>query len=555
MRPGATLSVYIWDVSLQDAPAQEVASVSMSNIGNPPYDYRILYDPDDIDPDHSYAVDAQIRDANGELLFWTDVNHPVITRGAPSQVDIVLRMAPRTGQGSPEPTPQATPRPTTGGWTGSATAEIVGATAQPDGDGYRIAITYVLPGGPDCARDNDPTVTTAIDAVIVSLPLQINTNATCGPDTEAVFNAYATGSLMPEEERVVLVNNRQVGSFTTLRADFPQPSAIVESPVQDVELQTLGSSPPQYNLKVVSGLPKGSGCSAFHGYSIERMAGGEVSVRLTHYETTARGIMCTADFPYVTTNIPLGEFAPGELNVVRVNDRVYGAFTPPRDGFPTPVAVAESPVHGVELLADRAPAGEYTLRVVSGLPQGSGCSMFDGYSVSGLGGKVEIRLTHLKTEAQGIMCIMDYPYVETEIPLGGDYFAGQTYGVVVNGRVLAEFTPPREGFPLPFAIEESPVHSVVVETLESSPPQYSLQVESGLPMGSGCSAADGYSMVGADRARIQVRLTHVETIAQGIACTMDYPSVQTSIPLGSDFDSGERYTVSVNGVEASFTAQ
>ncbi len=54
--------------------------------------------------------------------------------------------------------------------------------------------------------------------------------------------------------------------------------------------------------------------------------------------------------------------------------------------------------------------------------------------------------------------------------------------------------------------------------------------------------------------RINVTVTHRQVPDSYIGpCTRDLPAVFTEISLGSDFVEGESYTVSVNGVEASFT--
>ena len=57
--------------------------------------FILPYDLDDIEPRHSYAVEAKIVNANGDLLFRNDQSYPVLTRGAPSDVDIVVRQVPR----------------------------------------------------------------------------------------------------------------------------------------------------------------------------------------------------------------------------------------------------------------------------------------------------------------------------------------------------------------------------------------------------------------------------------------------------------------------------
>ena len=80
-------------------------------------------------------------------------------------------------------------------------------------------------------------------------------------------------------------------------------------------------------------------------------------------------------------------------------------------------------------------------------------------------------------------------------------------------------------------------------------------VVSGLPQGSACSMANGYSMSRPSGASFNITVTHHATTARGVACTEDYPYVETNIPLGSDFSSGETYRVSVNGETLEFEAQ
>ena len=45
---------------------------------------------------------------------------------------------------------------------------------------------------------------------------------------------------------------------------------------------------------------------------------------------------------------------------------------------------------------------------------------------------------------------------------------------------------------------------------------------------------------------IEVDVTHHEVADHEVICTADYPIVETTIPLGSDFESGVEYSVTVN---------
>jgi len=87
---GAQVVVTLEDVSMADAPAQVIGQTIMAAPAGPPIPFVVPYNLNDIDPTHTYAVRAQITDANGELLFTSTSTYPVITNGAPSYVEIEL---------------------------------------------------------------------------------------------------------------------------------------------------------------------------------------------------------------------------------------------------------------------------------------------------------------------------------------------------------------------------------------------------------------------------------------------------------------------------------
>ena len=118
--------------------------------------------------------------------------------------------------------------------------------------------------------------------------------------------------------------------------------------------------------------------------------------------------------------------------------------------------------------------------------------------------------------------------------MGDNIAPGQTYRVTVNDRVTTAFTLPEPDFPDSF-VESSPIERVEVVALERSPTQYELRVVSGLPKGSACSIFNGYEIKRADPTIIEVDVTHHEVADPYVICTADYPIVETTIPLGSDF--------------------
>lgn len=89
--PSATIKVQLIDVSRADAPATVLGERVITAGGKQvPFAFEIPYDPAKIDQRFSYAVSARIEDG-GKLLFINDQRYAVITRGAPTHVDMVLR--------------------------------------------------------------------------------------------------------------------------------------------------------------------------------------------------------------------------------------------------------------------------------------------------------------------------------------------------------------------------------------------------------------------------------------------------------------------------------
>ena len=91
LTPGHVLTVRVEDVSLMDAPARVMAETTQPLDGRgPPYAVTLSVPNAQIDPRHTYAVRAEIRDPAGALRFTTDTRHSVLTRGAPNSVEIVM---------------------------------------------------------------------------------------------------------------------------------------------------------------------------------------------------------------------------------------------------------------------------------------------------------------------------------------------------------------------------------------------------------------------------------------------------------------------------------
>ncbi|MEE4174481.1 MAG: YbaY family lipoprotein [Xanthomonadales bacterium] len=80
----ATIDVRLLDISLQDAPARVLAQQTIEAAGQSvPIPFALDYAPGLVQDRLTFAVRAEIRSADGELLWTTDTVHPVLTRGAP----------------------------------------------------------------------------------------------------------------------------------------------------------------------------------------------------------------------------------------------------------------------------------------------------------------------------------------------------------------------------------------------------------------------------------------------------------------------------------------
>ncbi len=88
--PDAVVHVTLADVSLQDAPAQEISEQTITEPGQVPIPFELIYDPEGIDPAHTYAIQARIT-AGEELLFINTTAHHVITRGNPTAIEVVVQ--------------------------------------------------------------------------------------------------------------------------------------------------------------------------------------------------------------------------------------------------------------------------------------------------------------------------------------------------------------------------------------------------------------------------------------------------------------------------------
>ena len=319
LSPGAVLEVELHDVSLIDVASKLIARQVVSDLGRPPVPFKLEYDRDDIQAGNVYAVQARIKYGDGSLAFVNDTAYEVITQGRSDKVDMVLVMVSPPPGGIPG---NVTPVP--GDWVVVAADIRVVETERTD-DGYLLRTVYSLPGGEDCARLESSRIETVDRDIYVALNILGKRDANGSP---ACASPPAVDSVAMEVEEPlargeayrVRINDQLMAVFTPPHEGLSN-SHVALSPIESADLVILEMDPPRYNVVVTSALPRGSSCSQFNGFAIERSASGRrIDLLVTHHEVSDPNAVCTEDYPTVDITIPLGKnFESGEEYHVFVN--------------------------------------------------------------------------------------------------------------------------------------------------------------------------------------------------------------------------------------------
>ena len=316
LSPGARLEVQLRDVSYQDAAAPLIAEQIIQNPGQVPIEFKIEYDPDDIESRNTYSVQATIYESDGRMAFTNDTAYDVITRGNPDKVDMLLVMV--------QPPPDASgATPDLPRWV-EIQVPVMGARLLETEPEFILMVDYLrstvescgMPGNQRYELDGSHIVA----EVTLMTPPDTPWGLPCDEDLIQVEDVVrVTESLTPGQMYRVRVNGQDTTAFTLLDADF-RDSFIARSPVERAEVIPPQSAEIEHRLSVTSRLPKGSSCSRFNGYEIRRPGPTSIEVEVTHHEVADAFAECTADLPIVETLIPLGaNFEDGREYTVTVN--------------------------------------------------------------------------------------------------------------------------------------------------------------------------------------------------------------------------------------------
>ena len=321
---GARLVVELRDVSYADAAAPLIARQTISGPGQVPIKFKVEYNRDDIDPRNTYSIQARIIESDDRLAFTNDTAYEVITGGNPDKVDMLLVLV------------QPPPDQIDGNEDWRTWVEVpvlpIWANLVPNEPEPFLRIAYFQSTVEGCARPGNQDLKVdgynIVATVTLMQPPPTSWAIPCHEQTVELDTVMLIDApLEPGPTYRVIVNDFETTTFTLPAPDLPY-TFIAESPIESAEVLISESDPPQYQLRVVSGMPRGNGCSQFNGYEIRRSEPNRIEVAVTHHQVSDPDVVCTADYPIVETFVPLGsDFEPGAEYTVTVNGDTVGSFT------------------------------------------------------------------------------------------------------------------------------------------------------------------------------------------------------------------------------------
>ena len=211
------------------------------------------------------------------------------------------------------------------------------------------------------------------------------------------------------------------------------------------------------------------------------------------------------------------------------------APTPERAETVTPETTeVPAPIDGVELNIAESDPPQYFLEVTSGLPDA--CHTFERIETQRAG--TEITVTVINRVLTGdIACAQVYETESSTMFLGSEFEADVTYTVRVNDWETSFTTEAA-------AVEvEAPIEDVTLNIVESDPPQYFLEIVSGLP--TTCHILERNDVNQLPWEEVMVTVVN-RVAATGPACAESGETKTTVVPLRSGFRPSETYGGRVN---------
>ena len=257
LSPGAKLVVELRDVSYADAAAPLIARQTISGPGQVPISFRVEYNREDIDDRNTYGISARIIEADGRLAFTNDTAYDVITGGNPTRVNMLLVLV--------QPPPDLIQEGTDWRQWVEVPARVTGANLIPNERDHFLRIDFYQSTIEGCARPGSQALSVEGTRIIATLTLMQPPATAWAIDCDAEL--VELDAVEPIDVPLELGQTYQVIVNDVLTSTFSLPRAglghtlIAESPIERAEIMVLESEPPQYQVHVISGLPRGSACS------------------------------------------------------------------------------------------------------------------------------------------------------------------------------------------------------------------------------------------------------------------------------------------------------
>ena len=325
LSPGASVVMELRDVSYADASAPLIARQTISDPGQVLIKFKVEYSREDIDSRNRYSISARIIESDGRLAFINDAAYDVITHGNPDRVDMLLVLVePPTDLVDDADVDWQT-------WV-EVPATVISANLIPNEVEHFLRVAYYQSTIEGCARPGSQSLRLDGKDIIVSVTLMHPPPSAwsipCHEQGVELDTGELVGSTLKSGKPYRVIVNEGVTTTFTLPDPGLGHTFITESPIESWEVEILESSPPQYQLRVVSGMPTGSSCSQFNGFEIRRIEPQRLEVLITHHVVADSSARCTRDYPIVKTVIPLGsDFDSGMEYAVSVNAESEMTFT------------------------------------------------------------------------------------------------------------------------------------------------------------------------------------------------------------------------------------
>ena len=174
------------------------------------------------------------------------------------------------------------------------------------------------------------------------------------------------------------------------------------------------------------------------------------------------------------------------------------------------------------------------MEITSGLP--NACHTFDGIDTQRSGTEITVSVIN-RVLTGDIACAQVYETESSTVFLGSEFEADVTYTVRVNDWETSFTTEAA-------AVEvEAPIEDVTLNIVESDPPQYFLEIVSGLP--TTCHILDRNDVNQLPWEEVMVTVVN-RVAATGPACAESGETKTTVVPLRSGFRPSETYGGRVN---------